>query len=66
MSDPQTMKIDYSRSEKCMQCSCQNQIDNSSVNTENVRSDRKVRTEVSLDLNQGQASETCAHHFRYR
>ena len=40
-----------------MQCSCPIQIDESSVNTENGRSDRKVRTEVSLNLNQGQAAD---------
>ena len=51
------MKIDYSRSEKCMQCSCLKQINESSVNTENVALDSKVRTEVSLDFNQGQASD---------
>ena len=56
-SDPQTRETDYSRSEKCMQCSCPIQINESSVNTENVELDSKVRTEVSLDLNQVQASD---------
>ena len=56
-SDPQTRETDYSRSEKCMQCSCPIQIYESSVNTENVELDSKVRTEVSLDLNQVQASD---------
>ena len=57
-SDPQTRETaDYSRSEKCMQCSCPIQINESSVNTENVALDSKGRTEVSLDLNQGQASD---------
>ena len=40
-----------------MQCSCPIQINESSVNTENVGSDGIVRTEVSLDLNQRQASD---------
>ena len=57
MSNPQTMKTDYSRSEKCKQCSFPIQINESSVNTENVALDSKVRTEVNLDLNQGQASD---------
>ena len=57
MSNPQTRETDYSRSEKCMQCSCPIQINESSVNTENVELDSKVRTEVSLDLNQVQASD---------
>ena len=51
------MKIDYSRREKCMQCSCPIQINESRVNTENFSLDSKVRTEVSLDFNQGQASD---------
>ena len=53
-SDPRTRETDYSRSEKCMQYSCPIQINKNSVNTENVALDSKVRTEVSLDLNQGQ------------
>ena len=56
-SGPQTRETDYSRSEKCMQCSSPIQINESSVNTENVELDSKVRTEVSLDLNQVQASD---------
>ena len=56
-SDPQTRETDYSPIEKCMQCSCPIQINESSVNTENVALDSKVRTEVSLDLNQVQASD---------
>ena len=38
-SDPQTRETDYSRSEKCMKCSCPIQINESSVNTQNVVSD---------------------------
>ena len=45
MSNPQTMKIDYSRSEKCIQSSCPIPIIESSVNTENVALDSKVRTD---------------------
>ena len=56
-SNPQSRETDNSRSEKCMQCSCPIPINESSVNTENVALDSKVRTEVSLDLNQVQASD---------